>query len=40
MVAASMEEESRKMTSAEADALNMLSIMAEAAEAPMTTETR
>ena len=40
MVAETIEEELRKMTSAEADALKMLSTMAESAEAPMTTETR
>ena len=40
MVAATMEEELSKMTSAEADALKILSMMAEAAEAPMMTETR
>ena len=37
MVAATMEEELRKMTPVEADAIKMLSTMAEAAEAPMTT---
>ena len=40
MVAATMEEELCKMTSAEADVLKMLSTMAEAAEAPMTMDTR
>ena len=40
MVAETMEEESRNMTAAEADALKMLSTMAEAAEEPMTMETR
>ena len=40
MVAATMEEESRNMTSAEADALKMLSTMAEPEESPMTKERR
>ena len=40
MVAETTEEESRNMTAAEADALKMLSTMAEAAEEPMAMETR
>ena len=40
MVAATMEEELCKMTSAEADVLKMLSTMAEAAEVPVMTDTR
>ena len=40
MVVAMMEEESRNMTAAEADAFKMMSTMAEAAEARMTIETR
>ena len=40
MVVETMEEESRNTTVAEADEFNMLSMMAEAAEAPMKMETR
>ena len=40
MVAETMEEESRNMKAAEADASKMLSTMEEAAEEPKTTETR
>ena len=40
MVVETTEEEWLNMTAAEADALKMLSTMAEAAEEPMTMETR
>ena len=40
MVAEMTEEESHNITAAEADAFKMLSTMEEAAEAPMTVETR
>ena len=40
MVAAMTEEESHKITLAEADDLQMMSTMSEAVEVPMTMETR
>ena len=38
MVAETTDEEWRNVTVVESDAFNMISMMAEAAEAPMTTE--